>query len=110
MQRTTEFSKILPFSASCYYYSLHHRGGSRYSFPDQPLLIMKKYIPTLIALALAVNAISFLGCGGPAEDPDALGEGEPATTAGDSEKDKADAKKMGYELPDADGPSSPKKD
>ena len=71
---------------------------------------MKKHIITLSALALAVNAISFVGCGGPAEDPDALGEGEPATKAGNSEKDKADAKKMGYELPDADGPSSPKED
>ena len=87
----------------------HHCEGNRYSLPDQPL-IMKKHIITLSAMALAVNAISFVGCGGPAEDPDALGEGEPATKAGNSEKDKADAKKMGYEFPNPDEPSSPKRD
>ena len=87
----------------------HHCEGNRYSLPDQPL-IMKKHIITLSTMALAVNVISFVGCGGPAEDPDALGEGEPATTAGNSEKDKADAKKMGYELPNPDEPSSPKRD
>ncbi len=71
---------------------------------------MKKYIITLNALILGVSTICFVGCGGPAEDPDAVGEGEPATTTGNSEKDKADAKKMGYELPNPDEPSSPKKD
>jgi hypothetical protein len=63
---------------------------------------MKKHIAILYALALIMYTIAFVGCG-QAEDPDALGEGEPATISGNSEKDKADAKKMGYELPPPPG-------
>ena len=66
---------------------------------------MKKYITTLSALALAMSTISFAGCGGPDEDPDALGEGE-TTVSGMTEKEKADAKKFGFDL----SPTSPKKD
>ena len=58
---------------------------------------MKKFI---IILAVG-GAIHFAGCGGPSEDPDAMGEGEPATKM--SDKDRKAAEKMGIEVdPNAD--------
>ena len=53
---------------------------------------MKKYI---IILAVG-GAIHFAGCGGPSEDPDALGKGEPATEI--SDEDKKAAEKMGIKF------------
>jgi|AP95_1055475.scaffolds.fasta_scaffold645848_1 hypothetical protein len=53
---------------------------------------MKEYI---IILAVG-GAIHFAGCGGPSEDPDAIGEGEPATKM--SDKDRKAAEKMGIEF------------
>ena len=68
--------------------------------PDTNLkkqLYMKEYI---IILAVG-GAIHFAGCGGPSEDPDAIGEGEPATKM--SDKDRKAAEKMGIEFdPNAD--------
>jgi len=53
---------------------------------------MKEYI---IILAVG-GAIHFAGCGGPSEDPDAIGEGEPATKM--SDEDRKAAEKFGIEL------------
>jgi|TARA_B100000959_G_C14956033_1_gene613774 hypothetical protein len=56
---------------------------------------MEKYI---IALAIG-GTILFAGCGGPSEDPDALGKGEPASTISDmSDKDKKALEKMGIKF------------
>ena len=53
---------------------------------------MKEYV---IILAVG-GAICFAGCGGPSEDPDAIGEGNPATKM--SDKDRKAAEKMGIEF------------
>ena len=53
---------------------------------------MKEYV---IILAVG-GAIHFAGCGGPSEDSDAIGEGEPATKM--SDKDRKAAEKMGIEF------------
>ncbi|MDP7011736.1 MAG: hypothetical protein QF685_10180 [Verrucomicrobiota bacterium] len=56
---------------------------------------MEKYI---ITLAIG-GTILFAGCGGPSEDPDALGKGEPATNLSDmSDKDKKALENMGIKL------------
>jgi hypothetical protein len=58
---------------------------------------MKKHITTLSALALVIGgSINFTGCGGPSEDPNAVGEGKPATTM--SDKDRKAAEKMGIKF------------
>lgn len=58
---------------------------------------MKKHITTPSALALVIGGlINFTGCGGPSEDPDAVGEGKPATTM--SDKDRKAAEKMGIKF------------
>ena len=57
---------------------------------------MKKIINTVSAVAVAVSAIAFVGCGGPAEDPNANEEGESAEE-GVSEENADEAKKQGYE-------------
>lgn len=62
---------------------------------------MKKYIITLAAMALAIGgSINFAGCGGPAEDPNALGESTEPTQepAGMSEADKKAAKDAGFDV------------
>jgi len=53
---------------------------------------MKKYI---ITLAVG-GAIYFVGCGKPSEDPEALGEGDPATKI--SDEDKKAAEKLGIKF------------
>ena len=53
---------------------------------------MKKYV---IILAVG-GAIHFAGCGGPSEDPDALGKGEPAIEI--SDEDRKAAEKMGIKF------------
>lgn len=53
---------------------------------------MKKYV---IILAVG-GAIHFVGCGGPSEDPDALGKGEPATEI--SDENKKAAEKLGIKF------------
>ena len=58
---------------------------------------MKKHITTLSALALVIGGlINFTGCGGPSDDPSAVGEGKPATTM--SDKDRKAAEKMGIKF------------
>ena len=63
---------------------------------------MKKHITPLSALALVIGGlVIFAGCG-PSEDPDAIGEGEPATRM--SDEDRKAAEKFGIELePKTDG-------
>lgn len=52
---------------------------------------MKKIITTVSAVAVAVGAITFVGCGGPAEDPNANEGGETVEpeTPGDGENKDA---------------------
>ena len=62
---------------------------------------MKKYVITLAAMALAIGgSINFAGCGGAAEDPNALGESTEPTPepAGMSEADKKAAKDAGFDV------------
>jgi len=58
---------------------------------------MKKHTTTPSATVLViVGSIAFSGCGGPSDDPDAVGEGKPATTV--SDKDRKAAEKMGIKF------------
>ena len=61
---------------------------------------MKKYLITLAAITLAIGgSINFVGCGGPAEDPVAVKGEEPQSTGdGMTEEEKAEAKKMGFDI------------
>ena len=62
---------------------------------------MKKYFITLAAMALAIGgSINFAGCGGPAEDPNAVKGEEPPESTGDgmTEEEKAQAKKHGFDI------------
>ncbi|MDP7010466.1 MAG: hypothetical protein QF685_03725 [Verrucomicrobiota bacterium] len=61
---------------------------------------MKKYLITLAAMALAVGgSINFAGCsGGPAEDPNALGESTNAPPSGMSDEQKKMAKEKGFDI------------
>ena len=92
LKQVTEFAKILPCSVNCYYVS-HHYAGTRYSFPAQSELIMKKHIITLNALILGVSTICFVGCGG--EDFTPSTNDQQGVEISD-EKDKADAEKQGF--------------
>ena len=58
---------------------------------------MKKIIPTLFAIVIAVSSASLLtGCGGPAEDPDAAAANTPgdAPKMDNSDLSDKDKKKM----------------
>ena len=62
---------------------------------------MKKYLITLAAMALAIGgSINFSGCSGePAIDPEAVKGGDPVPTGdGMTEEEKAEAKKMGFDI------------
>ncbi len=61
---------------------------------------MKKYLITLAAMAVAIGgSINFVGCGGPAVDPEAVKGGDPAPTGdGMTEEEKAEAKKHGFDI------------
>jgi|TARA_B100000959_G_scaffold266770_1_gene309558 hypothetical protein len=62
---------------------------------------MKKYLITLAAMALAIGgSINFSGCSGePAIDPKAVKGEEPVPTGdGMTEEEKAEAKKMGFDI------------
>ena len=62
---------------------------------------MKKHLVTLAAMALAIGgSINFVGCSGdPAIDPKAVEGGDPTPTGdGMTEEEKAEAKKMGFDI------------
>ena len=73
----------------CYTYY----AGTRYSFPAQSELIMKKHIITLNALILGVSTICFIGCGGEDFTP-STNDQEGVEIS--NEEDKADAEKQGF--------------
>ena len=74
----------------CYTYY----AGTRYSFPAQSELIMKKHIITLNALILGVSTICFVGCGGGEDFTPSTNDQEGVEIS--DEKDKADAEKQGF--------------
>ena len=61
---------------------------------------MKKYVITLAAMALAIGgSINFAGCGGPADDPNALKGEEPQSTGdGMTEEEKKAAADAGFDI------------
>ena len=93
MKQVTEFAKVLPCSVNCYYV-LHRYAGTRYSFPAQSGLIMKKHIITLSALVLGVSTICFVGCGGEEDFTPSTNDQQGVEIS--DEKDKADAEKQGF--------------
>lgn len=74
----------------CYTYY----AGTRYSFPAQSELIMKKHIITLNALILGVSTICFVGCGGGEDFTPSTNDQEGVEIS--NEEDKADAEKQGF--------------
>ena len=61
---------------------------------------MKKYVIPLAAMALAIGgSINFAGCGGPADDPNALKGEEPQSTGdGMTEEEKKAAADAGFDI------------